>query len=67
MHSQHKTRCGDSRIDFGYLGCRDVEATEGHLSMTPGSMEIVSEAPILVFPTSGAVWPPGDIDLRGTP
>lgn len=79
-HAQDAMR-RDSRIDFGYLGCRDevvpfyestgwvrVNATERHVSMTePGSTEVLSEGPILVFPASGAVWPPGDIDLRGTP
>lgn len=79
-HAQDAMR-GDSRIDFGYLGCRDevvpfygstgwlrVEATERHVSMTdPDSTLVSSEGPILVFPTSDAVWPQGDIDLRGTP
>lgn len=53
-------------------GWSRVNAVERHLSMVDANETVTTSAgPILVFAAgSGAdadVWPPGDIDLRGTP
>lgn len=68
-------------VRFGYLGCREevvpfyeragwqrIEVTERHVSIRdPGEIVIADAGPILIFPTRDLQWPPGDIDLHGTP
>jgi aminoglycoside 2'-N-acetyltransferase I len=73
----------DSRVEFGYLGCRQevvpfyestgwrrVQATERHISRLDRHSLVTSTGePILVYPLRQrlAEWPPGVIDLLGTP
>jgi len=66
-------------IEFGYLGCREevvpfyrscgwtrVVAAERSLDRTGKPTEDPPGQPLLVYPVdSSAVWPDGDIDLRG--
>ncbi len=81
MSRAQEAMIGDDRIEFGYLGCREevvpfyestgwsrVHAAERHVSMHDRRESSMSlDGPIMVFAASGAAWPGGDIDLRGTP
>ncbi|WP_372983547.1 GNAT family N-acetyltransferase [Microbacterium sp.] len=71
----------DALVDFGYLGCREavvpfyestgwrrIRALERHISIADGSDATEPfGAPILIYDASDSRWPPGDVDLRGTP
>ncbi|GAA1243651.1 aminoglycoside 2'-N-acetyltransferase I [Microbacterium phyllosphaerae] len=65
--------CREEVVSFYQrTGWSRVNAVERHVSMTDSSATVASSGgPILVFaarPHAGAdAWPPGDIDLRGTP
>lgn len=71
----------DALVDFGYLGCREavvpfsestgwrrIRAQERHISIADSSDATEpSGVPILIYDASDSRWPPGDVDLRGTP
>lgn len=81
MHRAQQAMGNDTRIDFGYLGCRKevvpfyentgwrrVHAIERHVSASDAGRHVLStDGPILIFPTRQTRWPDGDIDLHGTP
>lgn len=81
MARAQQAMIADEFVRFGYLGCREevvpfyeragwqrIVATERHMSMrNPDEIVIADAGPILIFPTRDLQWPPGDIDLHGTP
>lgn len=83
MLAAHAAMRADPRIAFGYLGCRSevvpfyesagwqrIHVTERCTSRIDQTTVLTeTAAPLLVHPVhaQAADWPPGDVDLRGTP
>ncbi|WP_313815652.1 GNAT family N-acetyltransferase [Citricoccus sp.] len=83
MQDAQQAMRNDGRVQFGYLGCREqvvpfyestgwhrIHATEHHASRIDHHRVVTSTGdPLLIYPVRKDVteWPPGDINLRGTP